>query len=95
MTESMIAFPELCARGDAYLFIYRLAYKYSKIYSKNKISKATEDKACECYRRETRWRNATFTGIMTILSQDSAITKTTFMYLFGDRIYIQSRFSNN
>jgi hypothetical protein len=66
---------------------FDLPYKYSKIYSKNEISKATEDREGECYRRETRWRNATFTGVMTILSQDSAITKAKFVYLFGDRIY--------
>jgi hypothetical protein len=60
-----------CVRAWVHICLYfDLFYKYSKIYSKTEISKATEDREGECYRRETRWSNAAFMGITTILSQD-------------------------
>lgn len=74
-----------CVRARVHICLYfDLYYKYSKIYNRTEISTATEDREGERYRRETRRRNATFTGIMTILSQDSTITKMKFVYLIGD-----------
>lgn len=42
---------------------------------------------------KTGWRNARFAGILAILSQDSAITKTKCVYLTDNRIY-NCHFSN-